>query len=69
MNLDKLKGKLTEKHMTYEQLAIKIGIGYRTLCYKMNSGKFTVSEAERISIALNLSFDEFLGIFFPNLVA
>lgn len=68
MNIDKFKGKLKEKRTSCEKLAVEIGMHPKTFYNRLNNGRFRTSDAEKIAIVLNLTLDEFLGIFFPNLV-
>ena len=69
MNTDKLLGKMREKHVSYTQLAAYLGFCERTLSNKIKKGKFYTDEVEKIAVFLNLSHDEFMKIFFKNLVA
>ena len=68
MNVDKLKGKAKEKRTSCEKIAEILGMNVKTFYNKMNNGKFTTSDAEKISLALDLTLEDFLEIFFPNLV-
>ena len=68
MNIDKFKGKLKEKRTSCEKLAATIGMSSKTFYNRLNNGRFRTSDAEKIAIALDLTLDEFLEIFFENLV-
>lgn len=68
MNIDKFKGKLKEKRTSCEKLSIAIGMNLKTFYNRLNNGRFRISDAEKIAIALDLTLDEFLEIFFENLV-
>lgn len=64
----KLKGKMREKGITQEKLAAVIDIDKSTLSRRLNSGKdFTIGEANKIVIALQLSAAEAMSIFLPTL--
>lgn len=66
----KLRGKITEKGMNQETLSKEVGMDRSTLNRKLKTGEsFTVGEANRIAIVLNLSKDEALAIFFTGIVA
>ena len=68
MNIDKFKGKLKEKRTSCEKLSVAIGMNLKTFYNRLNNGRFRISDAEKIAIALDLTLDEFLEIFFENLV-
>ena len=68
MNIDQFKGKLKEKRTSCEKLAATIGMNLKTFYNRLNNGRFRISDAEKIAIALDLTLDEFLEIFFENLV-
>lgn len=68
MNTDKLLGKMKEKRLNYTQVAAGVGISERTLCNRLKKGKFYTEEAEKMKKVLDLSMDEFMEIFFKNLV-
>ena len=64
MKSDKLKGKLTEKSLSYEKCSDSLDISIATFCKKIN-GKtaFTLPEAEKLGCILNLSDAEKIDIF------
>lgn len=65
MNLQKLKGKITEKEMSYAKCANNIGVSLTTFSDKMNGKrKFYVEEANELSIFLDLSIQDRFEIFF-----
>ncbi len=65
INLNALKGKLTEKETTYSTCANVLGISTATFCDKMNGKtKFYVEEANALSDFLGLSNTERISIFF-----
>jgi len=70
VNIDKLKGKIIEKGMTTETLACKIGMSEDALYSRFhNSGQnISIREAEDISFALGLTFEEAKNIFFCKIV-
>lgn len=64
VNLNKLKGKLTEKELTYIKCAEVLDVTVATFCKKMNGKtKFTVEEANDLSRALGLTNEEKIEIF------
>lgn len=67
MSFDKLKGKMTEKRVSQENLAKKIGITVQSLNAKLNGrSKFTLDEALMITQVLNI--ENPADIFFtPNI--
>ena len=59
MNLDKLKGKITEKRKTYVECAEAIGVSKATFNNKMNAKtRFTVPEFVRLADFLEMSTEE-----------
>ena len=69
VNTDKLRGAIKERAMTNGDVAVGIGINPSTFSLKINSGKFTLDEADNISKLLNLSCGEATAIFFSQDVA
>ena len=69
MDINKLKGKIREKGLTYKMLAKKIGIGLTSMNYKLN-GKNLFNHEEMIKLkeALKLSDNEIIEIFFQKAV-
>lgn len=65
MKINKLKGKITENQLNYEQVAKELGLTITTINKKMN-GKtdFKLVEAEKLSNLLHLTDAEKLDIFF-----
>jgi transcriptional regulator with XRE-family HTH domain len=70
-NMMKLRGAMAGKGITQEKLAEIIGIDRTTLIRKMkNDGlQFTVEEVQKIAVALSLTAQEVLDIFFTTKVA
>lgn len=64
MNTLKLKAKLVEQGLNVETLAEKIGIDRSSLYRKLNTGKMTIREAQRIKDLLGMTSDEARDIFF-----
>lgn len=65
VELDKLKGKIVEKKLTYEKCAIFLGITKVTFVKKINcKTQFTLDEIRKIAQLLELSDDEKVNIFF-----
>ena len=64
MNLDKLKGKIIEKGLNVETLAVRIGIGRSSMYRKLNNfEKITIGEAKKITAVLGLTNEEASSIF------
>lgn len=68
VNVNKIKGKMTEKEINAETMAKALGIDKSTFYRKLNSGgtNFSVGEAYIISMRLNLTKDEVNDIFFAQ---
>ena len=66
MSFDKLKGKMTEKHMSQEKMAKSLGITVQAINAKLNGrSKFTLEEVVKITEILSLK--DPVDIFFtPN---
>lgn len=65
MNINKLKGKIREKGLTYKILAQKIGIGLTSMNYKINGKNlFNQEEIKKLKEALRLTDNETIDIFF-----
>ena len=65
MNIPKLKSKMVEKGMNVEALAGKLGVDRSTLYRKLDSSeKFTIGEANKIKVELDLTNEEATEIFF-----
>ena len=65
MDINKLKGKIREKGLTYKMLAKKIGIGLTSMNYKINGKNlFNQEEMKKLKEALRLSDNETIDIFF-----
>lgn len=69
VNTNKLRGVMREKGTTAGKLSEIIGINQSTFSYKINSGKFTIEEADKIAQALCLTSEEATAIFFSQFVA
>lgn len=71
VNINKLKGKIIENGMTVATLAEKIGVDRATLYRKMSNDGETmlVKDANNIAVALNLTANEAMAIFFSRYVA
>lgn len=64
-NTQKLKAVIVEKSLTQSKLAQKIGLDKGTLSRKINNVvPFTVEEAKKIAIELDISNEEATKIFF-----
>ena len=64
MNLNKLRGKIVERGMNIEQLAIAIGVDRSSMYRKLNAfERITIGEATKITKVLSLTSDEAVEIF------
>lgn len=66
MNVSKLKGKMAEKGVSVTNLCKNIVMTRSTMYRKLNNGRFTVSEANKIKEALKLTSTEAKSIFFDR---
>jgi DNA-binding helix-turn-helix protein len=65
VDINKLKGKIREKGLTYKMLAKKIGIGLTSMNYKINGKNlFNQEEMKKLKEALRLTDNETIDIFF-----
>jgi plasmid maintenance system antidote protein VapI len=65
MNVNKLKGKITEKGLNVAALASLINIDKSSMYRKLNNAeKITIGEAKKIRDVLELSVEEATSIFF-----
>lgn len=63
-NLNRLKGKLKENNVTYQDCARKLEISVTSFAEKMNGkSKFKVEEAQALSNYMDLSEKERIDIF------
>lgn len=71
VNINKLKGKLTELGMTVTDLATLMGYDKSALYrrFKNNGASMTIDEANSIIRILKLTKEEAVAIFFGQLVA
>lgn len=69
VNTNKLKGAIKENGLTAGMVARYLGINPSTFSQKINSGRFTLEEADGISKMLNLTCDDATAIFFSQYVA
>lgn len=71
VNVNKLKGKLTELGMTVTDLAALMGYDKSALYRRIrnNGASMTIDEANTIIRVLQLTKDEAVSIFFSQLVA
>ena len=69
VNVKKLRGKMVELDINVDRLATEIEVNTATLYRKIDSGNFTVKEAQRIADVLGLNKDELNAIFFSEEVA
>lgn len=66
----KLRDKIVEKGLNQVSLAKKTGMDRSTLNRKLKNGEtFTIGEASKIAIILELTKDEAMTIFFADIVA
>lgn len=64
LNANKLNGKIVEKGMTKEGLAMVIGVDRATLFRRIKNNKLLLSDVHKIIKALDLTTEETLNIFF-----
>lgn len=71
VDVDKLRGKITERRMNAGTVAEAVGINKATFYRRINSGggSFTVDEAYKVSRLLGLTLEEVNQIFFAQYVA
>ena len=68
MNIAKLKGIMVENGLTQDELARRIDMDRSTLNRRLKTGEsFTIGEANRITMVLNLSKEDAMDIFLPEL--
>ena len=64
MDLNKIKGKLKENNLTYEDISMTLGISRTTFNEKINGKKkFYIDEIKELSKKLNLTDEEKINIF------
>lgn len=65
VNMDKLRGKIAECHITQEELSFQIGINPSTFSRKMKADglAFTVGQMHKIVDVLGMTADEARQIF------
>nr|WP_195366163.1 helix-turn-helix transcriptional regulator [[Eubacterium] tenue] len=64
MKLDKVKGKLRENNITYDEISSMIGMSVTTFNNKINGKKrFYIDEIKKISKVLNFTDEEKIDIF------
>ncbi|SFJ26964.1 helix-turn-helix domain-containing protein [Terrisporobacter glycolicus] len=64
MKINKLKGKLREKNVTYKKCADFLGLSDTTVNDKINGKtRFYIDEIEKLSSMLELTVDEKIDIF------
>ncbi len=68
MNLDKLRGKITEKRMSQSELAKKMGLSLQAINMKL-TGKRTISVPEAAMMIEILEIKNPLEIFFDNYIS
>ena len=70
VNVNKLKGKIIEKGYNVAEVSKAIGMDKGTFYRKLNNeGDFSIKEADKIIVALDLTLDEARAIFFSQIVA
>lgn len=69
MNVNKLKAKCVEKGINIDTLSKDVDIPISTFYRKLKENSFTVEEANRIVLVLDLNEREILDIFFEISVA
>lgn len=69
VNINKLRGKMVENGIKVSELATVLNMNTATLYRKLESGNFTVKEAQDIAKTLKLNIDDVNNIFFAETVA
>ena len=69
VNINKLRGKMVENGMKVSELAGILIMNPATLYRKLESGNFTIKEAQDIARTLNLDINDVNNIFFAEVVA
>lgn len=71
INVNKLKGKIVEKGLSICELSEYIGINKSTFYRRLsNKGEtFSIKEVNKMCLALDLTSEEAVGIFFTDSVA
>lgn len=71
VNLDRLRGLMTERHVTQDALAMSLGIARSTLYRKMEKGgkDFTAEEIFKMKDFIPLSDQDVIDIFLTKKVA
>lgn len=69
VNTMKLKGKMKECNFTQASLSKELGITQRTMGIRLKSGIFKTDEIDKIILALHLTQDEAINIFFAQKVS
>lgn len=69
VNINKLRGKMVENGIKVSELAAVLNMNTATLYRKLESGNFTVKEAQDIAKTLKLNIDDVNNIFFAETVA
>lgn len=66
-NTKMLKARLKELGMTQADLAGKMGLAVPTVCQKLNNVRpFSLSQAEKAALALDISAQDFGAYFFTR---
>ncbi|WP_373710709.1 helix-turn-helix domain-containing protein [Jeotgalibaca porci] len=67
VDLNKLRGKIVEKGLSQQELAISIGIDRSTFYRKMkNGGDFSIGEVSKMADVMRLTNQEAVEIFLSN---
>jgi hypothetical protein len=71
MDIDKLRGKMTERHVTMRMLSNELLVDRSTVVRMFGAGdeRFSVAQTRKIGILLHLTADEFMAIFYPDYAA
>lgn len=65
VNTNKIKGRMREMEITQKEVAKYLGIQQSTVNQKINNFRcFSLEEAEKMCILLNITPDEFASYFF-----
>ena len=71
VNINKLKGKIVERGLTVEEVAVQMGIHKASLYRKLkrSADSMLIKEANTLVQILGLNAEEAIAIFFTDVVA
>ena len=69
LDVQKLKGKITEKGRNIESVSADLGMNPATFYRKMKNNSFKIKEVDKLVKILSLNGNEATSIFFSDIVA